>query len=204
MVDRTARVVVAYQDAHVEIACFSRRPLGDRTEDERADVAVVRGQALDCAYTRKEPFRHIGPDHLSDAQFTRFGTARAPSRLADGEARKTLRLLVDDLDAGDGRSAGTLAAEAEERLHRFRLSLEDDLHRAVRPVPHPAGDATALRRPRDREPEPDALNEAVHDDPAAHHYTYRLWKSAGGCRRGPDSLTKAPERHDIAPVRVAA
>ena len=98
-------------------------------------------------------------------------------RLADGEAREPLRLLVRDLNASDGRSARPLTAEAEERLHLICFSLEDGLDCTVRPVPRPAGDATNFRRARDRDAESDALNGAVHDDLAAHHDSRRLRNS---------------------------
>ena len=72
----------------------------------------------------------------------------------DIEARKPLGLLLDGLDARDRGPARAIAAEADERLDRLRLSLEDRLHRPVPPVAYPAGDGASLCRPRDREPEP--------------------------------------------------
>ena len=65
------------------------------------------------------------------------------------EARKTLRLLLEDLDAIDFRAARALFGEANERLDRFRLALEYGLERPVRPVAGPAGDAAGLCRPCD-------------------------------------------------------
>jgi hypothetical protein len=102
--------------------------------------------------------------------------------LVDIEARKPLGLLLDDLDARNRGRARAIAAEADERLDRFRLSLEGRLHRPVRPVAYPAGDGASLCSPRDGEPEPDALNAPLHNDPATDHQTLQATETALAAR----------------------
>ena len=101
------------------------------------------------------------PDEYANA-----ASRASAARLIDVKACKPLGLLLDDLDSRDRGCARATAAKADERLDRLRLSLEDRLHRPVRPVAYPAGDGASLCRPHDGEPEPDALNAPVHDDPA--------------------------------------
>src|SRR5438105_6741965 len=98
----------------------------------------------------------------------RLNIPASAARLMDDEARKPLGLLLEGLHSCDGGSARATAAETDERLDRLRLSLENRLHCPVPPVAYPATDRASLCRPRDSEPEPDALNAPVHDDPAPH------------------------------------
>ena len=110
------------------------------------------------------------------------GRETEEARLADTEARKSLGLLLDGLDACDRGCARAFAAEAGERLDRCRLSLEDRLHRPVRPVAYPAGDGASLCRPRDGEPERDALNAPVHDDSAPDSQPLQATETAFAAR----------------------
>jgi len=50
--------------------------------------------------------------------------ASSRGQLADVEARKSFRFLLDDLDALHLRSPRAFAAEANKRVDRFRLPLE--------------------------------------------------------------------------------
>ena len=96
---------------------------------------------------------------------------RAKRDLANLEVREIFKLLLDGLHASDRGSARTLAAEAHERFDDLGLPFEDCLHRSVRSVAHPTRGASCLRCPRNRQPEADALNTPMHDDPAPdrHH-----------------------------------
>ena len=107
--------------------------------------------------------------------------------------RQCLGLLLDDLDARDRRTPRPLLAEANERLHRVPLSLEDCLDRSVSAVAHPSRDAVGRGRARGGDAEPHALDSAVHDDPATHH--------------GDGGYVAAVERvveHAVVPNRVPA
>jgi hypothetical protein len=88
---------------------------------------------------------------------------------ADGEAAQAFRLLGEGLDLGDLGAARAVAAPAHDGPDGCGLALEHRLDRPVRAVPHPAGDAAGVGRPRERDAEAHALDEAVHDDAATDH-----------------------------------
>lgn len=106
-----------------------------------------------------------------------FGVVPALTRLtrsaADREAAQALRLLGNDLDLGDLRSARTVATPAHQGLNSRRFALEHRLDAPVCAVAHPAGDSAGASRPGERDAEAYALDEAVHDDPTTDH-GYRI------------------------------
>src|SRR5205085_1997118 len=132
-----------------------------------------------CANESKYHERYNEPDKLNATGGVEI-TWPVPYWFVDAGALMMLILLaaideglaaafIGDPEALDRRPARSFSAEAYEGLDRLRLALEDRLHRPVGPISHPAGDPARLGRPRDGEPEADALHPPVDDDSAPDH-----------------------------------
>ena len=87
-----------------------------------------------------------------------------PLLARDSEADELFRSLGSDLDTVDAGATRAVTAEVDESLDGSVLALEDGLDSPVGTIPHPTGDAVPSGGALDGEAEPDALDEAVHDD----------------------------------------
>src|SRR5690606_21236105 len=92
-----------------------------------------------------------------------------PEPSAHLEARRAGRLGLVDLDGGDPRRRGTLAAPGDHPLHRGRVALEARLDPAVGQVAHPPGDSLGLGTLGAGRPEEHALHPAGDEHPPGDH-----------------------------------
>ena len=126
--------------------------------DVRVDLVDGNGERLAARLHREQ---------LDDLDLTRGEIVWAsadPFLARNPEADELLRSLGDDVDAVDVGATRPVAAEVDEALDGIGVSLEDGLDSAVGTIPHPSGDTVRSGGPLDGEAEPDALDEAVHDD----------------------------------------
>jgi sulfate/thiosulfate transport system ATP-binding protein len=126
--------------------------------DVRVDLVDGDGERLAARLHREQ---------LEDLDLARGEIVWAsadPFLARNAEADELLRSLGDDVDAVDAGATRAVAAEVDESLYGTGLSLEDGLDSSVGTIPHPAGNAVRPGGALDGEAEPDALDEAVHDD----------------------------------------
>jgi sulfate transport system ATP-binding protein len=126
--------------------------------DVRVDLVDGNGERFAARLRREQ---------LEDLELGRgeiVWAAAEPVLTRDAEADELFRSLGGDLDTVDVGTTRAVAAEGDESLDGAGLTLEDGLDSPVGLVPHPARDAVHAGGPLDGEAEPDALDEAVHDD----------------------------------------
>src|SRR6266571_3667129 len=91
---------------------------------------------------------------------------------ADDEAGQSLRGFFRHVHRLDLGAAWAPAAELDQALDAFRLTLEHGLHRSVPPVCDPAAEPVLLRQPAHGVAEEHALHVPVDDEAAADHAAY--------------------------------
>jgi hypothetical protein len=99
------------------------------------------------------------------ARSCRIRNGAASDQSADLEPGETLRLLLDHVHRGDLGPPGPAAAELDELIDGFDITLEDGLDRSVGSVGDPPRYADRLGPPAGRVPEEDSLDPASGDDP---------------------------------------
>lgn len=126
--------------------------------DVRVDLVDGEGERI-AARLHREQLEDLD---LVRGEIVWAGTE--PFLTRDAEADELFRSLGNDVDTLDVGAARTAATEVDEGLDGLGLPLEDGLDSAVGTIPHPTGDAVRSGDALDGEAEPDALDEAVHDD----------------------------------------
>ncbi len=126
--------------------------------DVRVDLVDGEGERI-AARLHREQLEDLD---LVRGEIVWAGTE--PFLTRDAEADELFRSLDSDVDTLDVGAARTVATEVDEGFDGLGLPLEDGLDSAVGTIPHPTGDSMRSGGPLDGEAEPDALDEAVHDD----------------------------------------
>lgn len=126
--------------------------------DVRVDLVDGSGERF-AARLRRE--------HLEDLDLTRGEIVWAgaePFLTRDAESDEIFRSLGSDLETVDVGATRAVTAEVDDSVDGGGLPLEDSLDSPVGTIPHPTGDTARSGGSLDGEAEPDALDEAVHDD----------------------------------------
>jgi ABC-type sulfate/molybdate transport systems ATPase subunit len=126
--------------------------------DVRVDLVDGNGERF-AARLRREQLEDLD---LARGEIVWAGAE--PFLTRDPESDELFRSLGSDLDTIDVSATRAVTAEVDESLDGGGLALEDGLDSPVGTIPHPTGDTVRSGGPLDGEAEPDALDEAVHDD----------------------------------------
>ena len=126
--------------------------------DVRVDLADGNGERF-AARLRREQLEDL---ELARGEIVWAGVD--PLLVRHAEADELFRSLGSDLDTVDVGATRAVTTEVDESLDGSGLALEDGLDSPVGTIPHPTGDTVHSGGPLDGEAEPDALDEAVHDD----------------------------------------